>query len=213
MWTEAGKPRQGEIFKMMCLTRARFKYSLRFIKQHENNLRKDALAKKLADKSSNEFWKEVKNVNNSKTSLPNVIDGAVGSKEICEVWRKHFTSIFNCITDNVNILNLKCTTVSDIAVNIHEVADAISRLDKNKTCGHDGIYAEHLIFCSNRLLLLLAFCITSFFVHGYLPTNIMSVVLVAIIKDKSGKIGDKSNYRPIPIVYCQRYLKELYWIG
>ena len=135
----------------------------------------------------------------SKTSLPNVIDGAVGSKEICEVWRKHFTSIFNCITDNVNMLNLKCTSDSDIAVIIHEVADAISKLDKDKTCGLDAIYAEHLMFCSNRLLLLLAFCITSFFVHGYLPINIMSVVLVPIIKDKSGKIGDKSNYRPIAI--------------
>ena len=48
MWRDAGKPRQGPICDMMKLSRARFKYSLRFIKQHESQLRKDALANKLA---------------------------------------------------------------------------------------------------------------------------------------------------------------------
>ena len=36
------------LYDMMKLSRARFKYSLRFIKQHESQLRKDALANKLA---------------------------------------------------------------------------------------------------------------------------------------------------------------------
>lgn len=208
MWAEAGKPRQGELFKLMCLTRARFKYALRYIKQHENKLRKDALAKKLADKSNNEFWKDIKNVNNVKTPLPNVIDGAIGGQEICELWRKHFTSIFNCIKDDVRAINVNCSSDNNVTVTIHEVALAISKLDKNKSCGLDGIYAEHLIYCSNRLLLLLAFCITAFFVHGFLPDNMMSVVLVPIIKDKAGKIGDKNNYRPIAIASIMSKILE-----
>ena len=60
MWRDAGKPRQGPICDMMKLSRARFKYSLRFIKQHESQLRKDALANKLAQGKPDEFWKDVR---------------------------------------------------------------------------------------------------------------------------------------------------------
>ena len=60
MWRDAGKPRQGPICDMMKLSRARFKYLLRFIKQHESQLRKDALANKLAQGKPDEFWKDVR---------------------------------------------------------------------------------------------------------------------------------------------------------
>ena len=55
------------------------------------------------------------------------------------------------------------------------------------------------IVVSKDYWLLLAQCVTSFLVHGYLPDTLMSVVLVPIIKDKSGKINSKDNYRPIVI--------------
>ena len=63
----------------------------------------------------------------------------------------------------------------------------------------DEIYAEHLKHCGNNYHPLLAKCITSFLIHGILPDSLMSVVLVPIIKDKSGKINNKDNYRPIAI--------------
>ena len=57
----------------------------------------------------------------------------------------------------------------------------------NKTCGMHGIYAKHLKHCDKRIVALLAICITGFFVHGFLPSSLLSVVLVPIIKDKCGK--------------------------
>ena len=72
MWRDAGKPRQGPICDMMKLSRARFKYSLRFIKQHESQLKKDALANKLAQGKPDEFWKDVRLMNNCRTPLPSV---------------------------------------------------------------------------------------------------------------------------------------------
>ena len=59
MWRDAGKPRQGPICDMMKLSRARFKYSLRFIKQYESQPRKDALANNLAQGKPDEIWKDV----------------------------------------------------------------------------------------------------------------------------------------------------------
>ena len=56
----------------------------------------------------------------------------------------------------------------------------------------DGIYAERLKHCDKSIVALLAMCITSFFVHGFLP-NYLSFVLIPIIKDKCGKIYSKEN--------------------
>ena len=161
MWRDAGKPRHGQLFKLMSVTRARFKYSLRFIKRHENQIRGESLADKLSDKDVNGFWKEVRKINNAKTPLPNNIDDAVGSNEITEVWKKHFISLFNCLQDNINDVKCVCTDEESIVVTVDEIAKAVESLDSNKTCGLDGIYAEHLKCCSNRLLPLLSLCFTA----------------------------------------------------
>ena len=44
----SGKPRQGEEFESKRLTKLQFKYALRYVKQDDNIMRKDSLAKKLA---------------------------------------------------------------------------------------------------------------------------------------------------------------------
>ena len=62
-----------------------------------------------------------------------------------------------------------------------------------------GIYAEHLKFCSRRILPLLAMCISALLIHGFLPDSMLSVVLVSVIKDKCRKINDSDNYRPIAL--------------
>ena len=72
-------------------------------------------------------------------------------------------------------------------INPAEIEDAIYDLAGGKSCGLDGIYSEHLKYSSISYRNLLARCMTSFLIHGQLPDSLMSVVLVPIIKDKSGK--------------------------
>ena len=73
----------------------------------------------------------------------------------------------------------------------------------------DGIQAEHLKYASNKLIPLLSMCFSSFFVHGYLPSALMSVVIVPIIKDKSGNVNSSENYRPIALASVISKLLEL----
>ena len=87
----------------------------------------------------------------------------------------------------------------DIGVTIDELKYAISKLELNKTCGLDLIYAEHIKYASDILLPLLSLCFTSMFIHGFLPGTLLSVVLVPIVKDKTGIISSKDNYRPIAL--------------
>ena len=131
---------------MMKLSRARFKYSLRFIKQHESQLRKDALANKLAQGKPDEFWKDVRLMNNCRTPLPCSIDGVSGDANIAGVWKEHFEQLFNCIND-VRDVTFSTEYSSDIAVSAAEVEQAVMRLIHKKACGLDGIYAEHITNC------------------------------------------------------------------
>ena len=89
---------------------------------------------------------------------------------------------------------------SEMIITVDEIEVAISQLEKNKSCGIDAIiYAEHLLYCSRRLLPLLAMCISSLFIYGFLPDSMLSVVLVPVIKNKSRRINDSDNYRPIAL--------------
>ena len=73
----------------------------------------------------------------------------------------------------------------------------IRKLTTGKSSGLDGIYAEHLLHCSQRFVTMLAMCFTGLFVHGFLPDTMLEVVLVPVIKDKTGIIDQVDNYRPI----------------
>ena len=96
------------------------------------------------------------------------------------------------------MLNHKEEFEENMNVTGGEIIDCIKDLCNNKAAGLDELTAEHLKFCSDKLLIMLAMCITTMLIHGYLPQNIISVI-IPVIKDKCGKITCKDNYRPIAI--------------
>ena len=71
------------------------------------------------------------------------------------------------------------------------------------------IYAEHIKYASGKLIPLLSMCFTGLFVHGFLPSSLMSVVLIPIIKNKCGNISSKDNYRPIALASIISKLVEV----
>ena len=56
-------------------------------------LRKEALAKNLADLNPKAFWSEIKNVNNCKTPLPTSIEGVSGGVQMEEILANTFCQI------------------------------------------------------------------------------------------------------------------------
>ena len=188
------------LFDMKNRAKARFKGAMRFIRNNEDILRKESLAKKLLCKNDKVFWKEIKLMNNSNLSLPNVIDGVTGSHNIVNMWKSHYEDLFNCsIKDRyVNNLCKNFENEMDIEVSHSEIIQAIKDLKDSKICGLDGVYVEHLKHCSDIIIPLLSMCFTSLFVQGILPDS-MIYVLVPIVKNKSASICSKSNYRPIAL--------------
>ena len=129
---------------------------------------------------------------------------------IVEQWRLHFENLFNCVQDlERNDMSFNAEYNDDIVVTTEEVVTAVQKLDTGKSSGLDGIFAEHLLHCSERLLSMLAECITGFFVHGFLPDSMLSTVLVPIIKDKTGRIDRMDNYRPIALASVMSKVVEI----
>ena len=104
----------------------------------------------------------------SKVSLPNVIDGVTGSDSIVNMWRSHYNDLFNCIKKDNNVHDLYNNVCyePDIEVSHADITSGIEGLANNKSCGLDGVSAEHLKHSSNRIAPMLAMCFTGFFIHG-----------------------------------------------
>ena len=82
-------------------------------------------------------------------------------------------------------------------ITVDEIEFAISQLKKQIMW-----YRWHIIMqkiYSRRVLHLLAMCVSSLFIHGFLPDSMLSVVLVPVIKNKSRRIKDSDNHRPIAL--------------
>ena len=75
-------------------------------------------------------------MNNSKLSLPNVIDGVTGSNNIVNMWKSHYEDLFNCLAKDTNSKGL-CQNVAydlDVEVSHSEVINSIKELSDNKSC-------------------------------------------------------------------------------
>ncbi len=160
-------------------------------------LRADSRAGKLCNNSVDDFWKEVRTINNSKIPLPTNIEGIVGNVKMVQLLRKHYHDLFNCV--NSNLFTVDNVNVSEDMVVRIEMWEAICKLDDNKSCGPDDIFAEHLKPASLRLTSLPAMCMTGFLIHGAPPDTMIAVLLVPVMKDKTGKMSSKDNCRPIAL--------------
>ena len=68
-----------------------------------------------------------------------------------------------------------------------------------KSAGHDGLYAEHLIYGPEKLYYFLCILFNACIAHGYVPCNMLKCIMVPLIKNKNSSIMDKSNYGPIAL--------------
>ena len=65
---------------------------------------------------------------------PTCIDGISGADNIAQMWRDHYSDIFNSVNQSI-----------DAVYNVDE-SRAVRELVANKSCGIDGIYAEHMLY-------------------------------------------------------------------
>ena len=90
-----------------------------------------------------------------------------------------------------------------------DILDALKNIKCDKSSCIDGISAEHFVFAHSRIHVLLSLLFSAFITHGDLPGMFMKTAIVPIIKNKTGDISDKNNYRPIALVTAASKIFEL----
>ena len=94
----------------------------------------------------------------SKVSLPNVIDGVTGSVSIVNlICGDHIIMIYLIVSRMTlyYLYNNLCYE-PDIEVSHDDITSGIEGLANNKSCGLDGVSAEHVKHSSNRIVPMLA---------------------------------------------------------
>ncbi len=80
-----GKARYGPEFEKKELANPKFKYAVWFIKRNGATMRTSSIANTFQKSDVDDFWKEVKVINNSKVPLAASIEGVVGAENIVKL--------------------------------------------------------------------------------------------------------------------------------
>ena len=80
------------------------------------------------------------------------------------------------------------------------VQNAIDTLACGKSCGNDGLSAEHFRHADGSITVLFSIFYTGAIRHGYLPGDFMKTMIIPLVKNKSGDLIDVNNYRHIALV-------------
>ena len=128
------------------------------------------------------------------------------AKERSNIFNTYFSSVFRppstCLTSDICDLPQPSETneLSNITLDVEEVAQSLSYLDISKSCGPDGIPPLLLQECSFQI----APSICDLFNHslhiGHIPSEWKSANITPVHNYKKGRKEPAENYRPISLL-------------
>ena len=135
-----------------------------------------------------------------------------GAEKIGQMWKDHFSGILNSV-QNTSSRNSVLSRLNEDAgaiknITVQEICDAIRDLSSGRSGGYDGLDAEHFKFAGHSCVIHLSLCFTMMLKHSHLPNGLTKVLLIPILKDKTGDISDKDNYRPIALASVSSKILE-----
>ena len=180
----------------MYKSRAAFKQALRFCKRNKERLKADALALSFNNVDAKKFWNGVTSAANCKaTSQVNVIGGAVGEQNICNMWCNHFRQLYNSVhTDSdkcafyESVENI--VSQSQKRVTVADVRDVIATLKNTKSPGPNNIHAQAFKYSGSRLWTHLSLFLPR---YAMLSAVYAVVVCLCVCLSHSGILSKRLN--------------------
>ncbi len=202
-WNEAGRPRAGEVYDNMCMSRKSFKAALRGCRRAVDSNKADKLALKLAGRDMKTFWKGVSTFcATSKEEVANNIDGFAGADAIT-FWKDKYERMFNERNFNVDreqfLSAVNSCNNSNLCITEEMVGKALLGMKKGKAAGFDDIYAEALQLGASILVRHLSVLFNMMLGCSYVSKRLLEIRLCPILKDKAGDVSNSDNYRLIAV--------------
>ncbi|KAL0809192.1 hypothetical protein ABMA28_011417 [Loxostege sticticalis] len=197
-WRMCGKPKSGCVYQDMRESRRVFKSRLKWCQDHQEQIKIASLAEMHSKGNFKGFWKSTNKIN-VRPGLPVSVDGVNDPREIANVFKNHF-SVKSPLGPAEEALNKNVNNqVAPMAFLAKNVSKAIKSISRGKSPGHDGLSIEHLQYAGPHITRVLAMFYSLCVSHSYLPVDFMKTVVVPVVKNKTGDLTDKTNYRPISL--------------
>ncbi|XP_013184716.2 uncharacterized protein LOC106130423 [Amyelois transitella] len=195
VWVQHNRPTLGPVYEQMCEARKIFKSRLNWCQKNQEKIKMDLLASQRASNNFRDFWKATARLNVGP-GRPASVDGKSDSVEIASMFREHFR-VSSSVGHALNMC--KKESILQLHFSAAEVKQAIGGMKGGKSPGHDGLSVEHLRHAGVHLPRVLSMFFSLCISHSYLPPDLMKTIVVPIVKNRTGDISDKNNYRPISL--------------
>ena len=200
----------------MRITRARYHREIRHLR------RKAAMksAEKLSDGSLNDMWQECKRLKTTR-SIPSSVDKITSSEGICDLFSSKYEQLYNSVpSDSADLSRVESEVQCAIekekySINDYFNSDLLSRLvlhlNSNKKDGMEGLTSDYFIHAPLEFYDVLSMLFNSMLVHGFVPSSMISGVMIPIPKGKKSVLLSE-NYRAVALSSIASKLFELFII-
>ncbi|ELU01526.1 hypothetical protein CAPTEDRAFT_197946 [Capitella teleta] len=106
MWLSGGQVHGGWLHAIMLETRAEYKRVSRWVVRNQEKLVAGCMADTLCENRSRDLWSEIKQEKDSNCRQSNVINGAVGSHDSCQVFNETYKSLYQSVPSSESELNI-----------------------------------------------------------------------------------------------------------
>ena len=154
-------------------------------------IRNYKMADTISKNNDRVLWDEVRKITKTSNNLPNAMDEVTGTDEISSLFADKYDTLYNSVSYNMNEMNRLENEIkshinigcSDHIYNIYlqEVKDGISKLKLEKK-EENGLFSNHFIHGSNRLLVVITLLFNSMLIHGIAPDDLLLGTMIPLIK-------------------------------
>ena len=212
MWTNAGRPRSGELFKIKVNCSLKYKMAIRQALYDFDHSFDDELYDHFVSKEPKQFWKcwNKKFRRGVASSKPTYINGLDNDDKIAAEFAKTFSAVYyNSYDDKDSMDKFReaCNAhtppegkQNNFDITVELLDKYIRQLKTGKAQGPDGLSAEHLQYAHPKIVMLLTSLFQAIAIHQFVPTDFGKGLIIPLIKDKCGDISSTNNYRGITLI-------------
>ena len=163
-------------------TRLKYHYAIRYVTKENIRIRNNKMGEAISNNNDRVLWDEVKKMSKTSNNLPNIIDDKTEVEEISNIFAEKYDTLYNSVSYSLNDLDRlkkdinghienKCANHSH-TISVKAIKDALSMLKLGKK-EENGLFSNHFIYGSDRLIVMITLLFNSMLVHGIAPDDLL----------------------------------------
>ena len=208
VWVQSGKPREGDIANMKRKSRLKYHYAIRYVTKENIRIRNNKMAEAVSVNNDRVLWDEVRKMSKTTNNLPNAMDGVHGADNISSLFAGKYEALYNSVgfelqdmkkleSDIETCINNGCSDHSH-SITVQNIKNAICQLKLGKK-EENGLFSNHFIYGSDRLIVVIALLFNSMHIHGIAPDDLLLGTMIPLIKNSRESKQSSDNYRALTI--------------